>query len=53
LETSEVVPASPAQPQATTTTPPTLKSEIKEQQEVKWQRVVYTMKDRKLSKKAI
>jgi len=51
LETSEVVSVSPAQPQ--TAAASTLKQETPEEQEIKWQRVVYTMKDRKLSKKPI
>jgi len=51
LETSEVVSVSPAQPQ--TASASTLRQEIPEEQEIKWQRVVYTMKDRKLSKKTI
>jgi len=42
LETSEV---------ASTAAPPT--KEEKKEQEIKWQRVVYTMEDRKLSQKDI
>jgi stage V sporulation protein R len=53
LETSEVVSISPAQPQYVSTDPSTVKQEKNEEQEIKWQRVVYTMKDRKLSKKTI
>jgi stage V sporulation protein R len=52
LETSEVVSVSPSQPQ-NASAPSTLKQETFEEQEIKWQRVVYTMKDRKLSKKNI
>jgi len=53
LETSEVDSISPAQPQYVSTDSSTVKQEIKEEKEIKWQRVVYTMKDRKLSKKNI
>jgi stage V sporulation protein R len=53
LETSEVVSVSPAQAQKDSSTSSTLKQEILEEQEIKWQRVVYTMKDRKLSRQTI
>jgi stage V sporulation protein R len=52
LETSEVVSISLSQPQNASTSS-TLKQETLEEQEIKWQRVVYTMKDRELSKKNI
>jgi stage V sporulation protein R len=52
LETSEVVSVSPSQPQNASASS-TLKQETLEEQEIKWQRVVYTMKDRELSKKNI
>jgi stage V sporulation protein R len=52
LETSEVVSVSPSQPQNASASS-TLKQDTLEEQEVKWQRVVYTMKDRELSKKTI
>jgi stage V sporulation protein R len=52
LETSEVVSVSPSQPQNASASS-TLKQETFEEQEIKWQRVVYTMKDRELSKKNI
>ena len=52
LETSEIVSVSPSQPQNASASS-TLKQETLEEQEIKWQRVVYTMKDRKLSKKNI
>ena len=50
LETSEVVSVSPAQPQDASAVHSTLTQEVKEELKIKWQRVVYTMKDRKLSK---
>ena len=53
LETSEVVSVSPTQAQKDSSTSSTLKQEILEEQEIKWQRVVYTMKDRKLSRQTI
>jgi stage V sporulation protein R len=53
LETSEVVSVLPTQPQSTSAASSTLKQETLEEQEIKWQRVVYTMKDRKLSKQNI
>lgn len=53
LETSEVVSVSPAQPQKDSAASSTLKQDTLEEQEIKWQRVVYTMKDRKLSRKTI
>ncbi len=53
LETSEVVAVSPTQSQTASAIPQALKPETKEGQEIKWQRVVYIMKDRKLSKKTI
>ena len=52
LETSEVVSVSPSQLQ-NASAPSTLKQETFEEQEIEWQRVVYTMKDRELSKKNI
>jgi len=52
LETSEVVAGSPAQtPSAFSGS--AVQPETEAEQEIKWQRVVYTMKDRKLSKKTI
>jgi stage V sporulation protein R len=51
LETSEVVSVTPTQTQKASASPPI--QETPEEQEIKWQRVVYTMKDRKLSKKNI
>jgi stage V sporulation protein R len=53
LETSEVVSVATAQPPTAVTTPTAVKPAAREPQEIKWQRVVYTMKDRKLSKKII
>jgi stage V sporulation protein R len=53
LETSEVVSVSPAQPQNASGASSTLKQEALEKQEIKWQRVVYTMKHRELSKQTI
>lgn len=53
LETSEVVSVSQAPPKSASAVPSALKQETKEEWEIKWQRVVYTMKDRKLSKKNI
>jgi stage V sporulation protein R len=53
LETSEVVSVSPAQPQNASGASSTLKPEALEKQEIKWQRVVYTMKNRELSKQTI
>jgi stage V sporulation protein R len=53
LETSEVVSVLPTQPQSTSAASSTLKQETLEEHEIKWQRVVYTMKDRKLSKQNI
>jgi stage V sporulation protein R len=53
LETSEVVSVSPVQSQNASGASSTLKQEALEKQEIKWQRVVYTMKDRELSKKTI
>jgi stage V sporulation protein R len=53
LETSEVVSVSPVQPQNASGASSTPKQEALEKQEIKWQRVVYTMKDRELSKKNI
>ena len=53
LETSEVVSVLPAQPQKTSTAPSAPTQETKEEHKIKWQRVVYTMKDRKLSKQNI
>ena len=53
LETSEVVSVLPAQLQKTSTAPSAPTQEAKEEHEIKWQRVVYTMKDRKLSKQNI
>ncbi len=53
LETSEPIPASPMEnPQLTGLSPAPLKKE-EEGAKVKWQRVLYNMKDRKLSKKTI
>ncbi len=51
LETSEVVSVSPATPKNASTVPAALKQKTTEEWEIKWERVVYTMKDRKLSKK--
>jgi stage V sporulation protein R len=53
LETSEVVSVSPVQPQNASGASSTPKQEALEKQEIKWQRVVYTMKDRELSKQTI
>ena len=53
LETSEVVSVSPTQPQNAAAVHSTPTQETKEELRIKWQRVVYTMKDRKLSKKTI
>jgi stage V sporulation protein R len=53
LETSEVVSVSPPPPQNASGVRSSLKQETREEQKIKWQRVVYTMKDRKLSKKNI
>jgi len=53
LETSEVVSVSPAQPQNASGASSILKQETLEEKEIIWQRVVYTMKDRELSKKNI
>jgi stage V sporulation protein R len=53
LETSEVVSVSPPPPQNASAVRSSLKQETREEQKIKWQRVVYTMKDRKLSRKNI
>jgi stage V sporulation protein R len=53
LETSEVVSVSPVQSQNASGASSTLKQEALEKQEIKWQRVVYTMKHRELSKQTI
>jgi len=53
LETSEVVSVPPTPPQTASASAPTPRQETPEEQEIKWQRVVYTMKDRKLSRKTI
>ncbi|MGD8297787.1 MAG: SpoVR family protein, partial [Desulfobacterales bacterium] len=53
LETSEVIPATPVQARIPI---PGLTMPLEEDpgaKEIKWQRVVYTMKDRKLSKENI
>jgi len=53
LETSEVVAGSPAPTQSAFSGSAGLQPETQAEQEIKWQRVVYTMKGRKLSKKTI
>ena len=53
LETSEVVADSPAQTQSAFSGSSGLQPETQAEQEIKWQRVVYTMKERKLSKDTI
>ncbi|MBU0986605.1 MAG: SpoVR family protein [Proteobacteria bacterium] len=53
LETSEIVSASPAQAPVVSFDATTLKPETQKELIVKWQRVLYTIKDRKLSKKNI
>ncbi|MFC1858771.1 SpoVR family protein [Thermodesulfobacteriota bacterium] len=53
LETSEVVSVSPAQTPSAPPGFPILPQEKAPEPEIKWQRVLYTMKDHKLSKKNI
>jgi len=53
LETSEVISVSPTQPQKDSATYSSLIQDTLEEQEIKWQRVVYTMKDRQLSRKTL
>jgi stage V sporulation protein R len=52
LETNEVI-AAPQPSRPSTSGPPGQRTEAPEKPEVKWQRVVYTMKDRKISKEVI
>ena len=51
LETSEAVPISPPLKQPLSSIYPTLKEDEPREVEVKWQRVLFTMENRKLSKK--
>jgi stage V sporulation protein R len=53
LETSEPIPASPMENPHGTVLSPALLKKKEEGVKVKWQRVLYNMKDRKLSKKTI
>lgn len=53
LETSEVASVAPARPLLASGGPPPLHKETPEEREINWERVVYTMKDRKLSKERI
>ena len=53
LETSEVVPAAPAQARLPIPGLPVPAEEEQAPREIKWQRVVYTMKDRKLTRENI
>jgi stage V sporulation protein R len=53
LETNEVVPAAPAQTRLPIPGLPVPAEEGQAPREIKWQRVVYTMKDRKLTRENI
>jgi stage V sporulation protein R len=53
LETSEVVSAPAPQDTDMTSSFPTLQNQEIKEQEVKWERVLYTMEDRKISRKRI
>jgi stage V sporulation protein R len=53
LETSEVVSAPAPQDTDMTSSFPTLQNQEIQEQEVKWERVVYTMENRKISRKRI
>jgi len=52
LETSEVVPQAKP-PDTPTGRPPVLPKEAMDEPQVAWRRVVYTMQDRKLSKREL
>jgi len=53
LETSEVASITPVKQVSTDAGPSSPQQEQPEEHEVKWRRILYTMKDRKLSKKTI
>jgi stage V sporulation protein R len=53
LETSEVVPAAPSQARLPIPGLPVPRETAAQAREIEWQRVRYTMKDRKLSKENI
>ena len=53
LETSEAAPADPGPDQPFSAQPGSSKDDKSERPEIKWQRVLYTMKDRRMTKKQL
>jgi stage V sporulation protein R len=53
LETSEIVKSSPKQVGVFTASPAGMVKEEQVETEIKWERVLYTMKDRKLTREVI